>query len=435
MLYHPIRSLYVMLCLCPMITIAGSSARVGRKIKAVISEIYDKELGKGVRSLWVNGKLRRGDTAVGLMKGAVKEGVVSFSRHPLPCVRRLLRQKGYHLEEADKHAIMLHAIEHKASVRVLRYLCKKKIYDPRWMKKGKRFRVMSRLSFMRIFQEIQNRRLFPELPEGRLKTVLGHLYTVIVYVRTLFILYRSLQMLARGLMSNAFSEFLVGRVKVFETGYTVPDIGLRLLDFSFSLQFIFVQFLVKAVIVVCNGWFVEATKPTYLILLLLSDRPKEEKEVIVSYFLAQGADARVGCLFVMPLDIKTDSYKAAMFVGTYQPTSFQYISPIHIATQIGSLPLVKAFQKRGARLGERAVTLIDKVDLQATPPTIDMVTLDDVSEKKSKGKTTYHGLLAFVNASTDRALKAYLVKAGLKKKKKKRVKKASHADLVHGQSL
>ncbi|MEM7362186.1 MAG: hypothetical protein AAF335_04210 [Bacteroidota bacterium] len=400
----------------------SASGTVKEREEAILSEVYNESLEKSIKYLQDNGKLKKGDSAVELIKKATEENVADFSKHPLCYLHGILKKKGYRLNLSEKHVIMLHAIKNKASLQVFRYLCKKKMYDSHHMKKGKRFQIITKMEASRILQEIQNKSFFPKLPKGRLKTFCERIYTFILSVRTIVMIYRAFQLILRGFRSDAFTRFLIGHTDNFETKYKVLNICLRWLDFSFSLTFILLVFFLKTLMVLGNHALLEGTEPTYLVLLLLSDRDNEEKEAIVACFFEEGADPTVRCLFLTKEKLEGKDYQTSVMLANHEFMTFQYVSPIHIATQIGSLKLVKAFQARGANLQQYAITLKDKIDLKAKPPAVDMVTLQDLSIMKSKGKTMYDGLLDFVDPSKDKELYDYLIKTGLKKKEEKKKK-------------
>lgn len=385
--------------------------------KEVLNEIYNKDLKKGIKQL-DKGSLGQYKPSK-LILLALKENVQDFSKHPLPYLLELLDSQG-HINTKIRRKILVDAIQQQASYDIFHYLCKKKIYDPEVMKGIKKHHVRSIVPLFRIFKEIEKKDILYGIKNKYIKKGIKYLHQGLFIARTIFIIYQSgSKLIAReiGLVSFLIKIFF-GTIDNIEKD-TIPKwIFFTAIELAFSQYSFLFKLLFKTILVLIDVSLTRTIAPSYLALLLSSDMPKEDIEKIAMLFLAHGANVNTSCMLTKKQVFTSKDPDVEFFMMTYKPMEFIFIYPIHLAVELGSLKLVKEFCKRGASLRKKALFMKDKLDEEASPPTMVLVTFYDLYTKQSEGKTTYKRMLDFADTSNSE-LYEYLEKRGCKKSKSK----------------
>lgn len=345
--------------------------------RQLIQNVGNDALREGMHALRKGKELKKGTTPVKLMKLAIEERPVNVTLRLISCLSRLLEKNGCKLKRSDKHEILKYAVMGNASFEVIEYLVKHGIFDGKHMKGGVRYDITLQLSLMRIIgPEVLTKQLLPE----SMNFALIRVSQICLFLRLI--------------------QWITGLLAIPEKYMWIGTIGVSIWP---------IELAINAMIVVYYSLYKIGIAPNYLMLTLLTHRPKAEKEKLAFLFLEHGADPNAKCFIAEYLSAKSQHPDIAMMYTMYTPARYRYMSTVQLAAKCNLLPLVKELLRQGVDQDTCAVYMEDKIDTTKSPPNPVLVTLSELYRRKSE-EATYKLLLDFPGRKTKTY--RYLTKKG-----------------------
>lgn len=346
---------------------------------AFIEKIGDANLREALQRL-EKGKKLQNYTPTELLKMGMQEG----NKMALLITTYLVKVCRKRRLPIKKDVVMRYAIQHNASIKLITYLLENKIYNKKSLEGEVRYDLTTKFSFSRLLSnEVFAQKFIPEIVSSAI--------SLISKVCTLLLILGFIFRFKRKYTENIKQWSAIG-------AFLQP-----------------IAYIIKFVVLIYYMLYRIGIKPGYLILALLSKRPKPVKEKLALLLLQYGADPNSRCFIIEYLPNTSKKPDVEAYYENHEPICARLFYAIHLAVRYDLLECVKELERRGAQLNPRAIYMEDKIDFSHNPPKEELITLSELYHNKNKNtKYTYSLDFAKPGSRTEQ----YLRRKGLVPTKK-----------------